>query len=205
MRTRIKICGMTRIEDVENAIALGADAIGFVFAESKRKVEPQWVKDVISTLPPFVITVGVFMNQPIDIIEESVRVTSVDVIQLHGDEAFDPNFVCRMSKLRRVIRRIPVCPGDTTEDLEKRIRQIPASAYLLDPGGGSGISFDWSIARDLPQPIILAGGLTPENVKKAISLARPWAVDVSSGIEFSLGKKDLEKMRRFIQEVQCLE
>lgn len=205
MKTKIKICGMTQIEDVEKAIALGVDAIGFVFAESKRKVDPHWVQEVVSKLPPFVITVGVFMNQSPEVVEESVRISHVDVIQLHGTEAFDPDFVQRMSQLRKVIRRIPVYPEDTAKDLEERIRQIPASAYLVDPGGGSGIPFDWSITIGLPQPVILAGGLTSENVKKAISMARPWAVDVSSGIESSPGKKDWEKMERFIQEVQCLE
>jgi len=205
MRTRIKICGMTEIEDVQKAIALGADGIGFVFAESKRKVDPQWVREVISTLSPFVITVGVFMNQPLETVEEITRISGIDIIQLHGEEASDPHFVHQVSKLRRVIRRIPVSPGDTQKDLETRIRQIPASGYLLDPGGGSGISFDWSIAYGLPQPIILAGGLTPENVKNAISLVHPWAVDVSSGVESMLGKKDWGKMERFIQEVRCLE
>ncbi len=199
--TRVKICGITNLEDARLAVKYGADALGFVFYEgSPRHVFPETVREIISHLPPFVTTVGVFVNAPPQEIREVMDLAGLDVVQLHGDE---PQEEC--SLFPRVIKAFRV---RELSDIE-RLKGYSVSAYLLDAydpevPGGTGQTFNWDIAVEAKKygPIILAGGLTPENVADAVSRVRPYAVDVSSGVEAQKGKKDHEKMRLFIERVK---
>lgn len=200
---RIKICGITNIEDALAAVDYGADALGFVFFDkSPRAVTPDTAKEIVSLLPPFVATVGVFVNEPGARIEETMGYTGVNIVQLHGDE---PPEAC--SSWPRVIKALRV--RDFT-DL-KPLEAYRATAFLLDTYspeqfGGTGQTFNWDIAVEAKRygKIILSGGLTPDNIEKALRRVRPYAVDVSSGIEERKGKKDLKKMRAFIETAKRL-
>ncbi len=194
---RVKICGITRAEDALAAVQFGADALGFVFyPKSPRHVSPETVKNIISLLPPFVTTVGVFVNAPPSEIKETVDFTGLDIVQLHGEE---PQEEC--SFWPRVIKAFRV--RDFT-DLEL-LKRYKVSAYLLDTyspdsPGGTGQVFNWDIAVEAKKfgPVILAGGLTPDNIAEAVARVKPYAVDVSSGVEAEKGIKDHEKLRLFI-------
>ena len=202
-RVRVKFCGITRLEDAQAAVSLGADAVGFVLTnKSKRFIEPSRARTIRETLPPFVTAVVLFNNDDANWIEEAVRVVRPDIIQFHGTES---RALCESFGVR-YIKAIGMGEEGT---VERTVAQHPnATAILLDsnkPGeqGGSGVTFDWSrIPTNLPKPVILAGGLTCDNVALAIRTARPYAVDVASGIESAPGIKDAEKMRRFINEVR---
>ena len=200
MRTKIKICGLTNIKDALKAAELGADALGFVFAPSKRTIHPLDVKKIIKRLPPFIITVGVFMDAPRDEVDRIAEYTGIDVIQLHGKEP--PGYCDGLKK--RVIKRISVRESDTTEALVARMENYRVSATLLDPGAGSGKAFDWSIAKGIDHPLIIAGGLNPDNVQRAVNLLKPYGIDVSSGVEKCPGKKDKQKVKQFICEVRSI-
>jgi phosphoribosylanthranilate isomerase len=198
---KIKICGITNIEDALLAVDLGADALGFVFyKESKRYIRPKEVHNIISELPPFIITVGVFVNQELDEIRNIKEEAGFDAFQLHGNES--PDF-CK--NFRRVIKAFRV-----GEDISlKEIESYPAQAILFDTYstkgyGGTGESFRWEILKGLntSKRIILSGGLSPENVAKAIRIVNPYGVDVSSGVEDYPGKKNPEKLKKFIETVR---
>jgi phosphoribosylanthranilate isomerase len=200
---RSKICGITRIEDALAAIDAGADAIGFVFyAKSPRAVSVVQAREIIAALPPFVTTVGLFVNCSRCELTEILEVVPLDLLQFHGDEtAADCD-----GYHRPYIKALRVKAGD---DIAASCRAYPkASGILLDtyvPGvpGGTGEAFDWSlIPKSLSKPIILAGGLTPANVAQAIAQVRPYAVDVSGGVEAGKGIKDHEKIRAFMDAVQ---
>jgi len=203
---RIKICGITRLEDAKRAVSLGVDALGFVFfAGSPRYVEPVVAADIIRELPPFVTKVGLFVNAATDQVKEILETTRIDFVQYHGDET--PS-LCAESP-RAWMKAIRVKDG---MDLAGEIsRYRDASAIFLDAYdenmyGGTGRQVDWKvIPKGLPNPVILAGGLTADNVEHAINVARPYAVDVSSGIEASEGIKDAVKMRQFVEKVRRLE
>ena len=198
---KVKICGLTSPEDALFAAEAGADALGFVFYEgSPRHVFPETVREIVSALPPFITTVGVFVNAPPAEIREVLTLTGLDVVQLHGDEPPEES-----SLFPRVIKAFRVRDVTVLEE----IRRFRASAYLLDTydpdvPGGTGKSFNWEIAREAARfgPVILAGGLTPGNVAEAVRTARPYAVDVSSGVEAEKGKKDPEKVRLFIERAK---
>jgi phosphoribosylanthranilate isomerase len=202
MRTRVKICGITCREDAELAMAAGTDALGFVFAPSPRQVTPQDAARIIRTLPPFVTTVGVVVDQDVAAIR---AVCPLDAIQFHGQET--PGMLAAVSGIRRVkafrIRAESDLVALTAYD-------SAAEAFLLDayvPGvaGGTGQTFNWELAlraREAGLPILLAGGLTPDNVGAAIRAARPYAVDVSSGVEASPGHKDPARVAAFITAVR---
>ncbi|MBD2836709.1 phosphoribosylanthranilate isomerase [Pseudomonas sp. JM0905a] len=200
---RIKICGITRIEDALAAIAAGADAIGFVFyAKSPRAVTPAQVRAIIAALPPFVTTVGLFVDMPRAELTQLLTEVPLDLLQFHGDEG--PADCAGYG--RPYIKALRVKPGD---DVAAAISRYPeASGILLDtyvPGtpGGTGEAFDWSLVpRDAAKPLILAGGLTPENVGDAVRQVRPYAVDVSGGVEASKGIKDAAKIQAFIQQAR---
>jgi len=200
--TKIKICGITNMEDAMAACELGADALGFIFyRESKRYVDPKIARSIISNLPPFLSTVGVFVNQDLDEIIAIKDEAGIDAAQLHGDET--PGF-CRSVPLK-VIKAIRV--KDSLD--ESRVAQYPVQAILFDTYsdaeyGGSGKSFNWEILRDISsrETIILSGGLSPSNVTEALRAVKPYAVDVSSGVEDSPGKKDHMKLRKFIEAVK---
>ncbi|MHB8652337.1 MAG: phosphoribosylanthranilate isomerase [Terriglobia bacterium] len=203
MPTRVKICGITRWEDAQLAVELGASALGFNFyPPSPRFVAPETAKAIILKLPPLVTAVGVFANE-IDgaHIAAIARDAGVTALQLHG-----PKFPKTDGTLAgfQIIRAVAVRDGMKVEDLTLS----GTSAWLLDAFdsdllGGTGKTFDWNLARDAKKyaTIILAGGLTPENVSQAIRDARPYAVDVASGVESSPGKKDPAKLRAFFAAV----
>lgn len=197
-RTRLKICGITNKEDAIMVSNFGADAIGFVFAESKRKITPEKAKEIIKILPPFITTVGIFMNTASSEVNEITEYTFIDAVQLHGNET--PEYCYKIN--RKVIKGIAVTVDDTKETLIKKMRNYSVSAFILDPGRGSGKTFNWDIARGIDKPLIIAGGLTPDNVRQVIRDLHPYGVDVSTGVEKDYGKKDKEKVKRFIEEVK---
>jgi phosphoribosylanthranilate isomerase len=195
---RVKICGITNLEDALAAIEWGADALGFVFAPSSRQVTLKIAQSLIAQLPPFVSKVGVFVNSDLETIRGVMNICNLDLAQLHGSESPD---LCQ-TLFPRAIKSFRVKDESTLALLP----QYKVSAYLLDSyhpylAGGSGQSFNWDIAKQATQygPIILSGGLSPDNVCQAISKVTPYAVDVSSGVESSPGKKDHRKMRTFLR------
>lgn len=199
---RSKICGITRIEDALAAVAAGADAIGLVFyAKSPRAVNVQQARAIIAALPPFVTTVGLFVNASRCELGEILDAVPLDLLQFHGDESAAD---CE-GYHRPYIKALRVKAGD---DIAAACLAYPrASGILLDTyvegvPGGTGEAFDWSLVpRELSKPIILAGGLSAENVAQAIAQVRPYAVDVSGGVEQSKGIKDQAKIRAFMQAV----
>lgn len=200
---KVKICGITNSEDADFAIQSGADALGFVFyKQSPRSVDKETAKRIMSSLPPFITTVGVFVNEDPENIQEITSHAGFDVIQLHGSE---PPEHCTLHK--KVIKAIRV---KELADLSLLDRYSSASAFLLDTYsaesyGGSGRTFNWEIAVEAKKygNIILAGGLNPDNITKAIQFVKPYAVDVSSGIERTeKGKKDHNKLRLFIERAR---
>ena len=196
--TRVKICGLTSVRDALAAVEAGADALGFVFAASPRRVEPQEAREIVRRLPPFVRTVGVFRDASYEEIRRGIDESGVDVIQLHGEES--PQLCARL--YRPVLKRLPIGePGDNL-DLRRRVASYTVAALLLDPGAGSGRTFPWEMARGLPGKIIVAGGLNSENVVAAVRAARPYAVDVASGVEARPGVKDHDKIRALIGSVR---
>ncbi|MBX9754337.1 MAG: phosphoribosylanthranilate isomerase [Pseudomonadaceae bacterium] len=200
---RSKICGITRIEDALLAVAAGADALGFVFySKSPRAVSVERARVIIAALPPFVTTVGLFVNANRRELTALLDGLPLDLLQFHGDET-----PADCSGYQRpYIKALRVKPGDDIAQLAASYEQ--ASGILLDtfvPGipGGTGAAFDWSLVpHNLSKPVILAGGLTPQNVFAAIEQVRPYAVDVSGGVEASRGIKDAEKVKAFLREVR---
>ena len=206
MSVRIKFSGITRAENEQVAVRLGADALGFVYyAPSPRCVAVATAAAIARALPPFVSKVGLFVNAPADEVHATCHAVGLDVVQYHGDES--PAHCA--SAPRPWIKAIRVRPE--LDIAAECLRYADASAWLFDTFdeqlyGGSGKAFDWQLLpRQHRRPIILAGGLTADNVGQAIRSAAPYAVDVSGGIEAAKGIKDHEKMRKFIAEVQRCE
>ncbi len=202
MNLRVKVCGITRPEDAHAAVEAGADAVGFVFVTgSPRAIGIDRAGTIARTLPPFIARVGVFADAPGDFMEEVARRAGLDWLQLHGDETPEACVSIRLPwyKAHRV-------GAGFEPDL---VRRWGGTTFLLDaavPGvsGGSGRTFDWSIARRAGAfgRVILAGGLTPDNVMTAIAAARPWAVDVSRGVEEEPGVKSRDLMTLFISRAR---
>ncbi len=199
--TRIKICGITNVADALLAAELGANALGFIFyPKSPRAITPAAARQIIAQLPPLVLSVGVFVNEDAAIVLEVAEMVRLDWLQLHGEETPD---YCRYLN-RNVIKAIRVQDRESLAQMSPYQRIV--RAFLLDtyaPGqkGGTGRTFDWSLAKAAQQygPVILAGGLQPDNVAAAIAAAAPQAVDVASGVEAAPGKKDPEKLRAFFR------
>ncbi|MBP3040705.1 phosphoribosylanthranilate isomerase [Bacillaceae bacterium Marseille-Q3522] len=192
---KVKICGIRTKSAARAAVEAGADALGFVFAKSKRQLQAEEAKEIIASVPASILKVGVFVNEKREKIEYMIKETGINAVQLHGDET--PEF-CHFSV--PVIKAISI---RTEEDLEK-ISMYDTDYILLDSPvgkyrGGNGIAFDWTLVqgRRLKQKLILAGGLNEENVSEAIQLVRPFMVDVSSGVETD-GVKDHKKIKNFI-------
>jgi len=203
MRTRVKICGITRIEDAIAAAQAGADAIGFVFdPKSPRHVHPDQALKITRALPPFITTVGLFVNPAPDTVEGVLSHVPLDLIQFHGNEKPEQ---CRRYH-RSYIKAIHMKPDVDPRAMARLYGDAAGlllDTYAADVAGGSGQAFDWSrIPPDLGKPVILAGGLTPENVAEAVRKVRPFAVDVSSGVESSKGIKDAAKISAFIEAVR---
>jgi len=195
----VKICGLTNEDDALLSVAMGADALGFVFAPSPRQVHPETVRDIVKRLPHDILTIGVFRNERPDHVVDVVNRCGLRGAQLHGGETPDD-----VASVRRrvpfVIRALPA--GDA-----RLHKEGPAGAdvILIDsPQPGSGTVFDWSLAEGAPDGvrIVLAGGLNPDNVGDAIRKVRPWGVDSASGVEASPGRKDATLVRRFVQEAK---
>jgi phosphoribosylanthranilate isomerase len=202
-RIRTKICGITRVEDALCAAELGVDALGFVFYEkSPRYISPVAAGQIIARLPPFVSTVGLFVNPDEEVVDDAVLVSGVQLLQFHGEETdeFCMSFGRPYIKALRVSQELDI----STEMSHYRY----ASGILLDSFvqgefGGTGQSFNWDLVPgETDQAIILAGGLTPENVETAIKKTSPYGVDVSGGVESSKGKKDSGKMKLFLETVR---
>jgi phosphoribosylanthranilate isomerase len=191
----VKICGITSEEDALLAVAMGADAVGFIFAPSARQVAPSLVADIIKRLPTEILTVGVFRDEAPQRVVDVVHTTGLRGAQLHGHETPE--------QARWVRARVPwVVQGFAAGDSAiPRAGEWGVDAILIDGAApGSGQIFDWALAEDAPDGVhlILAGGLTPDNVGEAIARIRPWGVDVASGVEQSPGRKDPRKLRAFV-------
>ena len=193
----IKICGITRLEDARHAVEQGADALGFIFwPRSPRHIEPARAAEIIVHVPGSVTTVGVFVNETLDAVRTAVEHARVKAVQLHGDE--DPSFAAALTS--------PFFRSVTLDDAPASLREWPASTtWLLDASdrvkrGGTGTAVDWTAAAAFAREhrVILAGGLTAENVTDAVAIVRPFGVDVSSGVEVAPGVKDPDKVTRFI-------
>lgn len=196
----VKICGITREEDALLAVALGADAVGFVFAPSPRQVTPRTAADIARRLPPEVLTVGVFRDEAPERVVRIVNEAGLGAVQLHGHEPPSDGRWIR-ERVRWLIRAFPAGSPEI-----ERARDHAADAVLLDaPSPGGGRVFDWSLADGVPPglPLILAGGLNPDNVAAAIAVAEPWGVDVSTGVERAPGIKDARLMRAFIEAARA--
>jgi len=203
--TRIKICGLTNLGDALSAVELGADALGFVFAESPRRISPQRAAGIIDSLPPFLTCVGLFVDESPGAVRKIIEECRLDVLQFHGNESPD---YCRQFRIK-IIKAF----GIKNENSLQVIPHYQVDAYLLDTygegtPGGTGESFNWDLAlraREFGRPIILAGGLDVDNVAEAIGKVRPYGVDVSTGVEAEPGKKDHKKMKEFIKAVRSEE
>lgn len=202
MRVRIKICGMTRAEDMAAAAKLGVDAVGLVFyAKSPRQVDIGRAQSLAADLPAFVTLTALFMDPDAETVRQVLDKTRVDLLQFHGGESAE--FCCSFG--RPYIKAVPM--GERTDLAEYARRHPRATALLLDSHmagqrGGTGVSFDWSAIPRIPGlQVILAGGLNPSNVAAAIRAVRPYGVDVSSGVESTPGIKDPDKMAAFVHEV----
>jgi len=203
--TRIKICGVTTVEDAVAAVELGADAIGLHLADTPRRVTPECAAQIAAAVPPFVTVVGVVTTEDLAILKW-IRRYSLRAVQLHGNQSEE--FARAISRYASVIR---VARIRGQESLQSLGSWNNAAAYLLDTHiegllGGTGRTFDWEVAvkaKEFGRPIILAGGLGPDNVGEAIRKVRPYAVDASSRLETEVGNKDHEKMKEFIANVRA--
>ena len=213
MRTWIKICGTTSIEDALSAIEAGADALGFIFAPSKRRILPENAQKIIRELPATIEKIGVFMDAGAMGIRQIVREVELTGIQMHGEGEFPPEVYSYLPEDRRdglrKIKTVIVCEG--FELMFDSYAAVPGvvDAWLFDSGAGSGRSFDWQAAKEKlgerQGRFIIAGGLTPENVGNAMRTFRPWGVDVVSGVEREPGRKDPEKLKAFVAAVRRAE
>ena len=206
MSLLVKICGITNLEDARTAVDAGADALGFMFyAASARNIDPAAAREIIAQLPAGAAKVGVFVNATAETIRRIAPECGLDTLQLHGEEM--PEF-CRQFAPLKIWKAVRVRD-------ENSLRALPAyetDAWLLDsftPGarGGTGEKFNWDLAvsaKNLGRPVILAGGLTPENIAEAVRQVRPFGVDVSSGVESAPGKKDAAKVRAFIEAAKSI-
>ena len=200
MNTRVKICGITNLADAQAAVEAGADALGFNFhRKSPRFLAVSAAAKISKRLPPFIMRVGVFVNAPEELVTRAISECGLGLLQFHGDEP--PEFCAQFGLMSMKAFRIR-----DAESL-KELPKYPTEAWLLDAysseaRGGTGHKFNWDLALEAQKfgrPFFLAGGLTPENVARAVRQVRPFGVDVSSGVESSPGKKDPKKVRAFIQ------
>jgi phosphoribosylanthranilate isomerase len=200
---RVKVCGITCLEDALAAAGAGADALGFVFAVSPRRVTPEKARAIINQLPPLVSTVGVFVNAAPSYIRRVRSFCGLDMVQLHGDESE----AAAAALGPRVIKAVRLGKGRTAPP-----GKYPAAVMLLDTAddaaaGGTGRAFDWSLAVETARrrPVILAGGLNPDNVGRALNIVKPFAVDVCSGVESRPGRKDHDKIASFVARAKSID
>jgi phosphoribosylanthranilate isomerase len=200
--TRIKICGITNKDDALWAANLRVDALGFIFAESPRRVRPEVVCKIVEHLPPFISTVGVFVDEDKEEVKKIAAICSLTALQFHGEES--PAY-CQAFR-QKVIKSFRVKDESVLEKaVGYEVDAYLLDTYLPDRAGGTGKTFNWEIAgkvKSIGVPLILSGGLNPDNVARAISEVRPYAVDVSSGIESKEGKKDYAQLERLVKMVR---
>lgn len=208
MRTRVKICGLKRPEDVDAAVAHGADAVGFVFVPgTPRAIDVGLASELRKRVPPFITVVGLFVNAPVGQVLGTVAEAGLDAVQLHGEESVETSAACQRSV--RVLKAFRMRGEETLGSLPGY--GGAADAFLVDAWvagahGGTGARFDWELAvraRALGKPLVLAGGLNPENAGEAIRRVRPFALDVSSGVESAPGVKSAERIRCFLEAVRA--
>ena len=201
---RVKICGITNLDDALTAVEAGADALGFVFYnKSPRCIAPEKAAVIVKALPPFITTVGLFVNADVDFVNTTTEKCLLDRVQLHGDES--PEFCAGI--IRPVIKVFRIRGENSLQPMKDyRVSAYLLDAYSPDAYGGTGMTFNWEIAKTAKQfgPIILAGGLTPDNVRQAVEAVKPYAVDVSSGVEAAPGRKDPDKIRKFLKNAKGL-
>ena len=196
-KVKVKICGITNVADASTAVELGANAIGFIFADSPRRMTPQKVRALVRTIPPFVKTVGVFVNEAATAIRDVRQYCGLDLVQLHGDES--PAFCDEL--MPYVIKSLRVKDESSLQIsglYQGKVRALLLGTYAKEEVGGTGKTFDWNLAikiKEIGIPIILAGGLGPSNINLAIQTVKPHAVDINSGIEAYPGKKDPALMK----------
>jgi phosphoribosylanthranilate isomerase len=202
MRSRVKICGITRLQDAQAAIEAGADALGFVFYKpSPRYIDPVDAKKIIASLPPFVTTTALFVNEEESVVNQIIQLIQPDLLQFHGDET--PTYCSQFD--RPYIKALRMADDiDLSQELSlfASARAILLDTYVKGVPGGTGATFNWQlIPASISNKIILAGGLDSDNVGAAIEQVRPYAVDVSGGLEAEKGIKSLEKITKFMSEV----
>lgn len=205
MSVRVKVCGITRSEDAIAAVQSGVDAIGFVFwPHSARYIDPESARRIAEVIPPFICTVGVYVDPDAAWVEQTARTAKLNLLQFHGDES--PEFCNQFSQ--PYIKAIRVKPDTDLLQYAQRYgaaKGLLLDTYAADMPGGTGHAFDWQlIPQQLSLPLILSGGLNPDNVARAIKQTQPWAVDVSSGVEAAKGIKDEKKIIAFMQGVKQL-
>jgi phosphoribosylanthranilate isomerase len=207
MRVRVKICGITRLEDAQAAIDAGADALGFVFVPgTPRFIRPEAAAEILRQLPPYVSRSGLFVNSDEATIRQTISATGIDTVQLHGEEP--PALGLALRDVATVVKAFRIRGPESLEGLEPHRHSCAAwllDAFVAGAHGGTGTRFDWSLAiaaKALGKPVVLAGGLNPDNVAEAIRQVRPYAVDVSSGVESSPGRKDPETIRALLRAVE---
>jgi phosphoribosylanthranilate isomerase len=203
---RVKICGITNLEDALLACSIGVDALGFVFASSPRRIDPQEASNIIRSLPPFVTTVGVFVNEEPAVIEEIARRCLLDFVQLHGDESAE---LCQQLT-PKTIKAFQLRDEEMLSTLASyrgRVGALLFDAYSETKRGGTGAPCNWNLAikgKEPNIPVILSGGLNPDNIQAAVLDVRPFGVDVSSGIEDAPGRKNPDLMRAFMDKIEKL-
>jgi phosphoribosylanthranilate isomerase len=200
----VKICGITDPKDAWIAVDHGAGALGFIFADSPRQISPQKARDIINAIPPFVKTVGVFVNEDPTVIRNVRHYCGLDLVQLHGDES--PELCAELMPYAiKALRIKDESSLRTAGPYRGKVRALLLDTYSKDKAGGTGEAFDWQLAikiKKLGVPIILAGGLGPSNINDAISIVRPYAVDVNSGVEKHPGKKSRTLIEDLMQKVK---
>jgi phosphoribosylanthranilate isomerase len=201
---KIKICGITNLADGKAAAEAGADAVGFVFSDdSPRCIPLETAEEIGAQLPPDLMRVGVFVNAPADFVATAIQRCGLTLAQFHGNET--PEFCAQFGTM--TLKAFRVRDAASLDEIEAyRVDAILLDSFVPGQPGGTGASFNWNLAveaKKFGKPIFLAGGLTPDNVAEAVRLAQPFGVDVSSGVEKAPGKKDLDKVRRFIAAVRA--
>jgi len=206
MMTRIKICGITNRDDALSAASLGADALGFIFADSPRRIRPEEAREIILALPPFITLVGVFRDEAVETVGRIYDFCGLNLVQLHGNE--DGAYLDKLSP--PAIKAFRVRAGDIGDGrILGAIEKLNQGCFLMDTfddaqAGGTGKTFDWAVAERVSKlgKVILSGGLNPGNIVEALEQVHPYAVDVCSGVERAPGKKDHGKMTELIREVR---
>jgi phosphoribosylanthranilate isomerase len=205
-KSKVKICGITAYEEAATAIQLGVDALGFIFAPSPRQIAPPKALAIIRKLPPFIKTVGVFVNETPDVIREITHHCGLDLVQLHGDESQD---LC-LSLMPYTIKALRIKDESSPQAGKAyygKVRALLLDTYAEDKAGGTGKTFDWNLAlkfKKLQIPIILSGGLRPSNIREAIRTVKPYAIDVNSGVEERPGKKSPELMKELMKNINIV-